>query len=71
MCHRRVAVISAMISLLFVTVSTGGAQPGDSGSRPIRIVNPTRLRPDPIPAERTPLGLPNDYKPWITRLKNG
>ena len=38
---------------------------------PIRVYQPQRLKTAAIPAVRTPLGLPNDYKPWIARLKNG
>jgi len=35
---------------------------------PIKVVNPQSLPADDIVAVRTPLGIPNDYKPWITRL---
>ena len=40
-------------------------------SAPILIKNPKRLPSDPIQAVRTPLGIPEDYKPWITKLNNG
>lgn len=39
--------------------------------RPIKIVKPHVLTGDDIPAVRTPLGIPNDYKPWIVPLKGG
>lgn len=39
--------------------------------RPIKIVHPKVLTGDDIPAVRTPLGIPNDYKPWIVQLKSG
>ena len=39
--------------------------------RPIKVVNPQRLAAGDIAAIRTPLGLPNDYKPWIVQLKSG
>ena len=38
---------------------------------PIKVVQPKRLPGEDIAAERTPLGLPNDYKPWIAELANG
>ena len=36
---------------------------------PVLIKNPKRLPSAPITADRTPLGIPEDYKPWITKLK--
>jgi len=38
---------------------------------PIVVAAPRKLSADPIPAQRTPLGLPNDYKPWIAQLPSG
>lgn len=43
----------------------------ESTYAPLKIVNPHQLPDSDIPATRTPLGLPNDYKPWIARLSNG
>ena len=43
----------------------------ESTHLPLKIVNPHQLPDSDIPATRTPLGLPNDYKPWIARLSNG
>ena len=40
-------------------------------NRPIKIVAPRALPAADIPAERTPLGIANDYKPWIAQLTNG
>jgi len=40
-------------------------------SPPIPVVSPQKLPASPIPARRTTLGIPNDYKPWIARLKTG
>ncbi len=37
----------------------------------LSVLNRKLLSGDSIPAERTPLGIPNDYKPWIARLKSG
>lgn len=42
-----------------------------SGARPIKIVEPKLFSADDVPAHRVPLGIPNDYKPWIAELKNG
>lgn len=42
-----------------------------SSNRPIKIVAPKLFKGSDIPAIRTPLGLPNDYKPWIVQLKSG
>lgn len=42
-----------------------------TAERPIKIVNPSALAGDDVPAVRLPLGIPNDYKPWIVPLKNG
>ena len=38
---------------------------------PIEVLAPQALPPGSIPAARTPLGVPNDYKPWIVQLQNG
>lgn len=38
---------------------------------PIKVVQPQRLPADDLPAARSPLGIPGDYKPWISKLKNG
>ncbi|MDP7276977.1 MAG: sialidase family protein [Planctomycetaceae bacterium] len=38
---------------------------------PIKIYQPKRIKVRTLPAVRTPLGIPNDYKPWLARLKNG
>ncbi|HIN95003.1 MAG TPA: hypothetical protein EYN03_05105 [Planctomycetes bacterium] len=39
-------------------------------SLPVRIFQPQKFAGSPVPAVRTPLGIPEDYKPWITKLKN-
>jgi len=43
----------------------------DNSDAPVLIKNPKRLPPAPITSVRTPLGIPEDYKPWITKLNNG
>ncbi len=62
--------------LLLVAALARGADPSAAdgkpyGDLPIQVVNPVRLRPGSIPAMRIPLGIPDDYKPWIVPLKNG
>jgi hypothetical protein len=58
-----------VIIISFVTLSLSPTvNAADKTSRPITVVNPHRLPDRAIPATRTPLGIPNDYKPWITRL---
>ena len=47
------------------------AEVGPSASRPIRIVKPQLLSASDVPVIRTPLGIPDDYKPWIAQLKSG
>src|SRR6516165_4614127 len=37
----------------------------------VQVVNPRLLEAGDVSAVRTPLGVPNDYKPWVARLKNG
>ena len=43
----------------------------ESSPRPIQLVNPRLLEDEQIPSVRTPLGIPNDYKPFLARLKSG
>ena len=38
---------------------------------PIHVVNPTTFPKGPLTADRTALGVANDYKPWIAQLSNG
>ena len=46
----------------------GAPVAADEASRAIEVLRPRRLPDKSISAARTPLGIPNDYKPWITRL---
>ena len=43
----------------------------EGGTVPIKVLAAKHLPGDDIGAVRTPLGIPNDYKPWIARLPNG
>jgi hypothetical protein len=65
------ALTSAAVPALTPRAGSSSVASGEAAVRPIRIVNPRRLPPGEIAAERTALGLPNDYKPWIAQLKNG
>ena len=40
-------------------------------ARPITVLEPQKLDSAEIAATRVPLGIPNDYKPFVTRLKSG
>ncbi len=60
--------------LLTVCASLWGMRPAgadEPAARPIQIVNPQSLAAETIAAVRMPLGIPNDYKPFLTRLKSG
>lgn len=60
--------VSVFCVVVFLVTGTSFAEP--NSPLPIKVVNPKKL-PKEIAAVRTSLGIPNDYKPWITRLKNG
>ncbi len=62
------AVPAAMLGMLLPWAVAGAAAPDPH--RPIRVLNPRRLAVSEIPARRTPLGIPEDYKPWIVRLRD-
>lgn len=62
--------------LLILTACTGwfctqSLQSAEPSSRAIQIVNPMLLDDTELRAERVPMGIPNDYKPFIARLKSG
>jgi len=63
----RVKAISAFLLLGLLSLSALAADT----SQPIKVLHPKRLGTGELPAERTPLGNPGDYKPWIVRCKNG
>jgi photosystem II stability/assembly factor-like uncharacterized protein len=46
-------------------------QGDEPATRPIKIVSSQALRDKDIPVVRVPLGIPNDYKPFIAQLGNG
>jgi len=43
----------------------------DEPSQPIKVLNPKLLATHELASERTPLGIPNDYKPFLARLQSG
>jgi hypothetical protein len=53
---------------LWSSTAVRGAQPE---TRTLLVLNAQRLPARDIPAERTPLGIPEDYKPFVTQLKSG
>src|SRR5262245_22231272 len=74
MGRRRVTLpLNLALALLCGAAGPTGAlaADGEPAARPVRIVQPLRLPADDIAAVRTPLGISNDYKPWIAELKNG
>jgi len=60
-----------IITLLLTSLLSAGLLGEEANSQPIRILHPTKLSSDDVAASRTPLGIPNDYKPFIAQLKNG
>ena len=63
--------LSCCIVSFVALISVGLAHGDEPTARPIRIVNPQTLLGDETPAVRVPLGIPNDYKPFIAQLGNG
>jgi BNR repeat-like domain len=65
---RRIPSTAILLSCL-----AGSARADDVNSTtlPIKVVGAQSLPAADIPAARTPLGITNDYKPWIARLANG
>ncbi|MBM81943.1 MAG: hypothetical protein CMJ78_15325 [Planctomycetaceae bacterium] len=61
----------SIIVLLSIATITTSSIVADDTSKPITILNPTLLAADDIKAVRTPLGISNDYKPFLTKLKSG
>lgn len=64
---RLVFFISVCATLSFLRWSHGK----DQSTQSIWIVSPRLLAGDGIVVERVPLGIPNDYKPFIAQLKSG
>jgi len=67
--HLNFQQLTTLVSLVALI---GGAQFSRAKEikrdRPVRVLNPKRMAAANIAAVRTPLGIPNDYKPWLTRL---
>jgi len=71
---RRPLIAMLMVVFPFAAPQPSEADATDEGNQsrlPIKIVNPRQLPAGDVPAVRTRLGIPNDYKPWIAKLKNG
>jgi hypothetical protein len=67
-CHK--SVIMGVTVLAAQAVAFVGST-NVRADEPIHIVRPQMFAGDDIPAVRVPLGIPNDYKPFVARLKNG
>ena len=65
--YRTTMTLVILASFAVHAVADDAAPPRDDV---IVVRNPTRL-PDRIPCVRFPLGVPDDYKPWIARLADG
>ncbi len=64
--------ILAQVGLCVVALALVQPSRADElSTKPIAILNPRVLASDSVPAVRVPLGIANDYKPFITRLKSG
>jgi len=61
-CQVKVIVATVLLGLLPTPTAA------NETSLSIKVLNPRRLPDKPILAARTPLGISNDYKPWIARL---
>ena len=61
--------IASAVSLLAAAATVTAGEP--STRRGITVLNPKALSGAEVHAVRTPLGIPNDYKPFITQLKSG
>ena len=67
----QIRVLSCVIAECATILSVQVARGDESTARPIRIVSPRVLAGDEIAAVRVPLGIPNDYKPFLAQLKRG
>ena len=68
--HMRPCVARHVIAIVLVAAASALAAEGPYKSQ-IPIVNAQKLPATPISCERHPLGIANDYKPWLAQLKNG
>lgn len=49
----------------------GGHALAVDSSQPIKVLRPEKLGSGQLPAQRTALGNPGDYKPWLVGCNNG
>ena len=59
------------LPLLITLASIPSTEIDASSAKPIQIVNPRLLDGRDVPALRLPLGIADDYKPFLARLKTG
>ena len=68
----RARLLPPLLALALTLGFTGLARSQDRDSNtPIKVLHADRLPAADIAAERIPLGIPNDYKPWIAKLNSG
>ncbi len=63
-------LIATVVSSALIASHGMHAAESPQATRPIKVYKPKRLPADPIAAKRTPLGIPEDYKPWIVKLND-
>lgn len=67
--------ITCLICLWFSLDNSEATESNDGGAvvsgLPIKVLNRHRLPHEAIPAVRTPLGIADDYKPWVVQCKDG
>ena len=66
MIARAVRCCHAVVFLAAVLL----VETGLADSLPVKIFQAKNFSSTPVPAIRTPLGIPEDYKPWMAKLKN-
>jgi len=69
---RNVRALATVVAVLFAALLASAELEGaERNAVPIKVLAPRHLPGMDIAAVRTPLGLPNDYKPWLARLPDG
>ena len=71
MMLRTIVLLLPSLMLFAETAVSQSRVSADPSGQPIRVYQPRKFPTDTLTAVRTPLGIPNDYKPWLARLKNG
>jgi len=65
-------LLQRCFATLLTTLAMTPVASGETNSTaPIVVLDPVHLSGTPVAAARTPLGIPNDYKPFLAELKSG